>query len=41
MTSTIAAVDPFELGLMTMAPLALVIVAGWVARRWWSRQRAD
>ncbi|MFM7616142.1 MAG: hypothetical protein ACKO72_01580 [Actinomycetes bacterium] len=41
MRFTIAEIDPFELGLMTMAPLVLVIVAGWVARRWWARQQTD
>lgn len=41
MNTTVAGVDAFELGLMTMAPLALIIVAGWVARRWWQRQQAD
>jgi len=41
MTVTIGSIDPFELGLMTMAPLALVVLAGWLARRWWTHQQPD
>jgi hypothetical protein len=41
MSPSVVAVDSFELGLMTMAPLVLVIVAGWVARRWWAGQQTD
>ncbi|MFM7270834.1 MAG: hypothetical protein ACKO2C_04280 [Actinomycetes bacterium] len=41
MSPSVVAVDSFGLGLMTMAPLALIAIAGWVARRWWVRQRSD
>ena len=39
MTPPVANASEFDLGLMTMAPLALIVVAGLIARRWWQRQQ--
>ena len=39
MTLPVANVSEFDLGLMTMAPLALIVLAAFIARRWWQRQQ--
>jgi len=41
MMTTVANVETVRIGILTMAPILLIAVAGWLARRWWVRQQAD